>query len=122
MPCRKDGSAGQGWEKCYVLGKESARTRRREPRTDHRRSPPSDNHWSRLTRITHNLAGQASPLGEDPPVQEPAHLFTCSARWGPRESRGPTGCRGTGKDRASPIVVHSRRPHKGLRYSVVTGG
>ncbi|AWE52504.1 hypothetical protein F8R89_24370 [Streptomyces sp. SS1-1] len=30
--CRLDGSAGQGWEKCYVLGKESARARWRENR------------------------------------------------------------------------------------------
>ncbi|GAA3145951.1 hypothetical protein GCM10017687_73640 [Streptomyces echinatus] len=43
-------------------------------RPNHRRSPPSDNHWSRLTHITHNLAGQASPAGEDPPALDPAPL------------------------------------------------
>src|SRR3954471_23999033 len=48
LPLRLDGSAGQGWEKCYVLGKGSACTRRHLPRPNHRRSPPSDNHWSRL--------------------------------------------------------------------------
>ncbi|QEV67613.1 hypothetical protein DMH25_16745 [Streptomyces sp. WAC 01325] len=116
------GSAGQGWEKCYVLGKESACDRWRELRPNYRRSPPSDNHWSRLTRITHNLAGQASPGGRRPPCPRAGATAADSARWGPRNSRDPTGCRGTGTDRAWPIVVHSRRPHKGLRYSVVTAG
>lgn len=90
------GSVGQGWEKCYVLGKESARTRRRTKRTDHRRSPPSDNHWSRLTRITHNPAGQASPSGRRPPCPRAGATAAGSARWGPRGPAGPTGCRGAG--------------------------
>ncbi|CAL9586948.1 hypothetical protein SUDANB15_05125 [Streptomyces sp. enrichment culture] len=90
------GSAGQGWEKCSVLGKESARTRRRTKRTDHRRSPPSDNHWSRLTRITHNPAGQASPSGRRPPCPRAGDTAAGSARWGPRGPAGPTGCRGAG--------------------------
>ncbi|POX62476.1 hypothetical protein C3492_17270 [Streptomyces sp. Ru62] len=116
------GSAGQGWEKCYVLGKESARARRREPRPNHRRSPPSDNHWSRLTRITHNPAGQASPAGEDPPALDPAPLPPALLGGDPESPGDPTGCRGTGMDRASPIVVHSRPGHKGVRYWLVTGG
>ncbi|OUD01906.1 hypothetical protein CA983_17850 [Streptomyces swartbergensis] len=116
------GSAVQGWEKCYVLGKESACTRRRNSRPNHRRSPPSDNHWSRLTRITHNPAGQASPSGRRPPCPRAGATAAGSARWGPTLSRDPTGCRGTGMDRAWPIVVHSRRPHKGDRYWLVTAG
>lgn len=65
-------------------------------RPNHRRSPPSDNHWSRLTRITHNPAGQASPGGRRPPCPRTGAIAAGSARWGPRSSRGPTGCRGTG--------------------------
>ncbi|OLZ63976.1 hypothetical protein AV521_37160 [Streptomyces sp. IMTB 2501] len=116
------GSPGQGWEKCYVLGKENARAQWREARPNHRRSFPSDNHWSRLTRITHNLAGQASPGGRRPPCPRAGATAVGSARWGPSVSRDPTGCRGTGMDRASPIVVHSRAGHKGVRYWLVTAG
>lgn len=65
-------------------------------RPNHRRSPPSDNHWSRLTRITHNPAGQASPDGRRPPCPRAGATAAGPARWGPRSSRGPTGCRGTG--------------------------
>lgn len=68
----------------------------RTTRPNNRRSPPSDNHWSRLTRITHNPAGQASPGGRRPPCPRTGVTAAGSARWGPRSSRGPTGCRGTG--------------------------
>ncbi|GAA2244955.1 hypothetical protein GCM10010145_09800 [Streptomyces ruber] len=73
-PPLRGGSAGQGWEKCYVPGKKSARTRRREPRPNHRRSPPSDNHWSRLTHITHNLPDRLCHGAETPLSEEPAPL------------------------------------------------
>ncbi|CAL9415066.1 hypothetical protein SUDANB23_01738 [Streptomyces sp. enrichment culture] len=68
----------------------------RGTRPNHRRSPPSDNHWSRLTRITHNPAGQASPDGRRPPCPRSDVIAGAPARWGPRSSRRPTGCRGTG--------------------------
>ncbi|AXL91038.1 hypothetical protein C4J65_24130 [Streptomyces sp. CB09001] len=91
----------------------------RTTRPNNRRSPPSDNHWSRLTRITHNPAGQASPDERRPPCPRAGITAADPARWGPRNPRHPTGCRGTGMDRASPIVVHSRRRHKGVRYWLV---
>ncbi|GGU45106.1 hypothetical protein GCM10010259_39900 [Streptomyces daghestanicus] len=47
----------------------------RTTRPNHRRSPPSDNHWSRLTHITHNLPDRLRRAGEDPPVLGPAPLL-----------------------------------------------
>ncbi|GHF11846.1 hypothetical protein GCM10017776_31970 [Streptomyces griseoluteus] len=44
------------------------------PHPNNRRSPPSDNHWSRLTHITHNLRDRLHREGEDPPAPEPAPL------------------------------------------------
>ncbi|ARF77377.1 hypothetical protein B7C62_26030 [Kitasatospora albolonga] len=105
-----------GWEKCYVLGKESAWKRRHVPHPIHRRSPPSDNHWlhgvrsrsdrprlSAGTPLSTAGATAAGPLGGDPT--------------GPRH-RLETGLKGW--DRAWPIVVHSGPPHKGGRYLPVT--
>ncbi|PWG11712.1 hypothetical protein DF268_20265 [Streptomyces sp. V2] len=77
---------------------------------------------SRLTRITRNLAGQAPPAGEDPPALKSRRRRRRLCPVGTHQARVPTGCRGTGMDRASPIVVHSRRPHKGVRYWLVTAG
>ncbi|BAC70540.1 hypothetical protein SAVERM_2828 [Streptomyces avermitilis MA-4680 = NBRC 14893] len=81
------GSTGQGWEKCYVLGKESAGTRRHVLRPNHRRSPPSDNHWSRLTHITHNLPDRLHRTAETPLSRSRRHWPPSPARWGPRKTR-----------------------------------
>ncbi|GGV24510.1 hypothetical protein GCM10010293_21830 [Streptomyces griseoflavus] len=117
------GRAGQGWEKCYVLGKESARTRRRRdapesPAITPERQPlvaPDTHHaqpcWT-------GFAGRAkTPLSKS--RRHCRRLCPVGTQRFPRPDR-LSGCGVL--DRASPIVVHSRPPHKGVRYSLVTGG
>ncbi|GGN47619.1 hypothetical protein GCM10012285_33530 [Streptomyces kronopolitis] len=98
-----------GWEKCYVLGKESARPRRhivfRIPAITPERQP--------LATLSRNLLDRLRRMSGDPPVHG-RRTPPPTTRWGPKYPATPTGCRAAGMDRAWPIVVHSRPPHKGL--------
>ncbi len=70
-----------------------------EARTAHRSpaiTPERHNHWSRLTRITHNLAGQAPPCGRRPPCPRADVTVAGPARWGPRRTRSPNRLSGYG--------------------------
>src|SRR5689334_17731365 len=88
---------------------------------NHRRSPPSDNHWSRLTHITHNLLDRLRRTAKTPLPKNRPH---CRRPYsvGTQKVRRPDWVSGAGMDRAWPIVVHSRRAHKGVRYWLVTAG
>ncbi|GFH67724.1 hypothetical protein Sgou_14520 [Streptomyces gougerotii] len=67
------GSAGQGWEKCYVLGKESAYDRARH--ASWARGVRFGGDHPRATTTGHASHGDAQPVrtgpavGRDPPVQ-----------------------------------------------------
>src|SRR5690349_23388189 len=67
-------------------------------------------------------AGQAPPNGRDPPVQGPAPLPPPLLGGDPENPLTRLAVGVGGMDRASPIVVHSGRPHKGVRYWLVTAG
>jgi hypothetical protein len=67
----------------------------REPHPNHRRSPPSDNHWSRLTHITHNLLDRLCRTAKTP-LPKSRRDSVGSTRWGPRKPLDPIGCRGRG--------------------------
>ncbi|BAG18946.1 hypothetical protein SGR_2117 [Streptomyces griseus subsp. griseus NBRC 13350] len=93
-----------GWEKCYVLGKESAPYRRRVPHPIHRRSPPSDNHWPHVPR---GRPDRPRPWAGTPLSAVGATAADHSVgTQQPLSHRLETGLEVL--DRAWPIVVHSR--------------
>lgn len=97
-----------GWEKCYVLGKESAASEDLRFRTtgDH----------PRATTTGHALA-QPLWTGSAGTAKTPlSSAGDCAGHpVGTHLPRLPAGCRAAGvMDRAWLIVVHSEPPHKGL--------
>ena len=105
-----------GWEKCYVLGKESARTG-----GAYRIRFTGDHPRATTTGRAFRAAGRTGPAGQqEPPCPQPAS----------QPPADPVGTQQalhhrleTGTQvlvRAWPIVVHSRPGHKGVRYWLVT--
>ncbi|CAM5709116.1 hypothetical protein SGRIM128S_00184 [Streptomyces griseomycini] len=90
------GSAGQGWEKCSVLGKESART----PTAHEAHGSPAitPERQPLVAPDTHHAQPCWTGFAEwaKTPLSRAGDTAAGSARWGPRGPAGPTGCRGAG--------------------------
>ena len=92
---RSAAQPGRDGRSATSSGRRAPVARRREPRTDHRRSPPSDNHWSRLTRITHNLLDRLRRAAKTP-LSKSRRRCRRPLLGGDPRPRDPTGCRAYG--------------------------
>ena len=112
---------GLGWEKCYVLGKESAVIGERHVRRASESSAITPERQPMATLSRNLLDRTGSVRWTKTPLSRSRLHITAASLGGDPTPTAPTGCRAKGMDRAWPIVVHSGRRAQGASLLASNG-